>query len=754
MSRKTGLVKFPVKKIVRFLLILSFLACLATNGFAQKKSIPPGYAISLREVSRSVYRRAGQFLEDMRYDTAAAAWKNARLGERVYALYRPDIEDAAYYEFTLFNDKGENVGFVTVSNGEHEQPIANWSDKNNSQVEQLLREVAEQSLTPARIYKLSDMSYVIEDESGKMIARTKDLPVKITGQQMDWLDREIEPASIRSYVEGGEKNADNDGVPEQQIITSGDTEERFGVEEWQTWEELKAGYSETYAVINEANRREAALDWRVERALETYGEGFFAGEIGIFPTLSREVRNITILKGDAELFKAEVLPRSAALPVVKITALRALESEMQVELKVDYENESDIIKFTVLPEKYRELVGNSAGVVKNKMLADPFEPDTPNELPKWYGFGNGPWGPWYTSWAAHHNDQRLYDQIAKNTGVNTSNCWSGCGATAWAMLFGWGDHRAGEQDPTWLGRFGLYRENGGYGLDARAPLYQNAGINNMMWEIRNDINTFCLFGNGATLPSTMWKASFYLSGRTYASISTNYNAFGFGLPWLRNAARDSIVDRDVPVIIGTGFLSHYPLAYGYQERSRKVNLGFWQATDYDRQFYVNMGWGGSSNQWVAAHTWFVGQLYPNWTTGTNQLIAKHSNKCLDVNGGSGGDGANVHQWGCHGGNNQKWRLEPVSTVGNYYRILAHHSGKALDVSGISTANGANVHQWEWWMGNNQLWELVPRGGGYFMIRARHSNKCLDVSGGGTANGTNVQQYDCHGADNQLWRIVP
>lgn len=754
MSDKTILKKKIIKNHAGFLLFLSFSVFLTVNGLAQKKAAQTDYSLSLGEVSRGVFKRAGQFLEDMRYDTAASNWKNASLGKRVYALYRPDIEDVAYYEFPIFNAEGQNIGFITVSNGQHEQPIANWSDKNNSQVERLLREVAAQDLTAAKIYKLSDMAYVIEDEEGKMIARTQDLPVKITGQQMDWLDLDIEPATIQSYAEGGETNTDDGGIPEQTVVSKGETDERFGIEEWQSWEELKEGYRDTYAVINEAIRRESAPDWRVERALEEYGEGFFADEVGIFPTLSNDVRKITILRGDAESLRAEVLQREGASPAIKIMVSRASEGEMPVEVRVDYAEESDIIKFTILPDRYREFMGAKSGVVRNKTLENSFGESPMSEQIKWYGFGTGPWGPWYTSWAAHHNDQRLYDQIPKNTGVNGSNCWSGCGATAWAMLFGWGDHRAREQDPTWLGRFGLYRENGGYGVDAHAPLFQDNGVNNMMWEIRNDINTFCLFGNGATLPSTMWKASYYLSGRTYASISTNYNIFGFSLPWLRNAARDSIINRDAPVIIGTGFLSHYPLAYGYQERSRKINLGFWQVTDYDRQFYVNMGWGGSSNQWVAAHTWFVGQLYPNWTTGTRQLIAKHSNKCLDVNGAASGDGANVHQWGCHGGNNQKWRLEPVFTTGNYYRILAHHSGKALDVWGISTANGANVHQWEWWMGNNQLWELIPRGNNYFMIRARHSNRCLDVSGAGTGNGANVQQWDCHGGDNQLWRIVP
>jgi hypothetical protein len=43
------------------------------------------------------------------------------------------------------------------------------------------------------------------------------------------------------------------------------------------------------------------------------------------------------------------------------------------------------------------------------------------------------------------------------------------------------------------------------------------------------------------------------------------------------------------------------------------------------------------------------------------LVAAHSGKCLEVAGGSTADGGVVHQWDCHGGTNQQWR---VSTPGS------------------------------------------------------------------------------------------
>jgi Ricin-type beta-trefoil lectin domain-like len=42
------------------------------------------------------------------------------------------------------------------------------------------------------------------------------------------------------------------------------------------------------------------------------------------------------------------------------------------------------------------------------------------------------------------------------------------------------------------------------------------------------------------------------------------------------------------------------------------------------------------------------------------LTAVHSGKCLDVAGGSLADGGTVHQWSCHGGANQQWRMTEVT----------------------------------------------------------------------------------------------
>lgn len=738
---------------------LSFLFCLLilTNSlvFAQKNT-DTQLTDDLERLPQDFQHRAAQLLQDMRYEPSASGWRFATLGRKVTNLYRPDLAEVAYYEIEVVNNLGEKAGYIILSAGMHDNPVVGWSDKDVSVAQELLQTAERNGGIPAKVFRLDEFSYVVEDENGRNIGQTKNMPLKISGQSMDWLDQDVQPATAQSFTE--QTDSDDRESTTQQLRRSPNSEDQYQLGFWESWDELKNNYQETYAVLLESVRRQAVDDWKVEAALEMYGEGLFPNDIAFFATRLEGNPSIRVLRGNGALFRFSTEKQEGISTSIRVDVGRTVEQEMPIEILVSEGEKSQIIKFTLLPESLRRTAGlRNGNVVNAKVLetnvGEKSLVDSSNLSSAWYGFGTGPWGSWYTYWAGHHNDQRLYDQINPNVSPNTSNCASGCGATAWAMLFGWGDHRAAEDDPTWRGRWGIYRQNGGTGANAAAPLNQDAGIDNITWEIRNQILTFCGFNQlGATYPASMGFAFLYLLPRTGTTLSTNYNPLGFPLAPLRDIAKHSIINRDVPAIIGTGFFSHYPLAYGYRVRSRYINMGFWRITDYDHEFYVNMGWGGSSNGWVNGKTWFVGQIYPNRPTETKQIIAKHSNKCLDVAANSGSDGGNVHQWGCHGGNNQKWRLE---RVGANYRILAHHSGKALDVSGPSTANGANVHQWEWHMGNNQLWQLVPQGS-YYQIKSVHSGKCLDVSGISTANGANVHQWQCLGgeAGNQLWSIVP
>ena len=139
-------------------------------------------------------------------------------------------------------------------------------------------------------------------------------------------------------------------------------------------------------------------------------------------------------------------------------------------------------------------------------------------------------------------------------------------------------------------------------------------MNNMIIEIHNDVHTFCAFGSGATTPWDMPAAWQYLNGRTGAWLRADWNSFGIHEDGLRNRAIDSIVNRHTPAVIGTGWLSHYPMAFGYAWQQRTVRHCFiacWDDTVTDRCFYVNNGWGGGgAGEWIDARHVVHGAALP------------------------------------------------------------------------------------------------------------------------------------------------
>ncbi|MFI7133616.1 RICIN domain-containing protein [Nonomuraea sp. NPDC050153] len=110
---------------------------------------------------------------------------------------------------------------------------------------------------------------------------------------------------------------------------------------------------------------------------------------------------------------------------------------------------------------------------------------------------------------------------------------------------------------------------------------------------------------------------------------------------------------------------------------------------------------GYNQQWSLAPT----------GKGYFKLIARHSSKCLDVQDASRFHGANVLQADCWlPGYNQQWKMRTVSGpkwrgTGTPFELIARHSDKCLEVQGASRAHGANVRQANCRGTSNQTWRL-------------------------------------------------
>jgi hypothetical protein len=138
---------------------------------------------------------------------------------------------------------------------------------------------------------------------------------------------------------------------------------------------------------------------------------------------------------------------------------------------------------------------------------------------------------------------------------------------------------------------------------------------------------------------------------------------------------------------------------------------------------------------------------------TVSMVAMHSSKCLDVPGASLSDGVQLQQFGCHGGTNQQWRIEPVGA--DTYQVKSVSSGKCLDVWGASIDDLAAVTQFTCHGGTNQLWRLdaSPLPGQTVTLSSARSGKCLDVAASSWADSARTYQYFCHSGGNQRWLLI-
>jgi hypothetical protein len=126
----------------------------------------------------------------------------------------------------------------------------------------------------------------------------------------------------------------------------------------------------------------------------------------------------------------------------------------------------------------------------------------------------------------------------------------------------------------------------------------------------------------------------------------------------------------------------------------------------------------------------------------NTLIARHSARCADVTSQSLWQGAQIKQYDCNGGGNQKYWFKSVGS--GYYQLMVRNSSLCVQEN-ASTVTQENCNA----SATGQQWSVTTTGS-YVTIKSRASGECLDVNGASTANAAAVITYTCNGATNQQW----
>lgn len=219
---------------------------------------------------------------------------------------------------------------------------------------------------------------------------------------------------------------------------------------------------------------------------------------------------------------------------------------------------------------------------------------------------------------------RKYNQLPPHTAPSTSQCASGCGGTAWAMLFGFHDYEASLGIPKWAPHTGLYRRDGSKsGPDEVAPEWFRdhggtirRGIANVVWEISSYMNDWSLAGCAPTgekwtAPIIMGRAHKYLEGRVSGlALGSNYDgAMIFTHEGKTNARK--VILQGQPVVIGMHDPLHYPLAFGWLSTKYRVwdrGSKRWSEHGQREHFVVHMGHEERAAEMVPYDTWFQGWL--------------------------------------------------------------------------------------------------------------------------------------------------
>ena len=280
----------------------------------------------------------------------------------------------------------------------------------------------------------------------------------------------------------------------------------------------------------------------------------------------------------------------ATPPVFKLALAESREVLTDQIIKIASADDPKIVIVTFKPQGAGvTLKGNANGATILRVeLAD----GSVRQYIVTVGLGQAPkaagWTPWRYNFAGTWGDQRRYWQFDRDPQMCTGGA-SGCGPAAWAMLYGWWDLKGSRR----------LMSNFSY---ADAPLYNDANVLNCTRYVFNRVNPLCVSGQAATMPWSMCEGFRWANFRS-AGYDINWTwGVPYISPWCIDRARDSIV-AGRPSIVGIGFYSHYPLAYGYGY-SEYVDWGItWSRAHY---FLCNMGWGGDSPCWQdGASFWFA-----------------------------------------------------------------------------------------------------------------------------------------------------
>ncbi|ESA36579.1 hypothetical protein N836_07330 [Leptolyngbya sp. Heron Island J] len=363
--------------------------------------------IPVEAIDLKLWRKAIQHLQSLLETETNHIVNIASFSPTVCPIYRPDLEDVAYYEFEVYfqwlkreetevdisstkelatinvssltypssrrailgrpSIPGEFVtseqpsilslpfysqGFIIVATGEHDFPIAHCSFNRPPVSRQFETWAQEVDRSISRIYKLDSLSYVAEDFSGELITHSGQIPIPINlpTNELESLRDSIGSAVAEPKTQDQANSTSSSA--EYEISFSGENNFEFELRQVSKWQELREIYPTAFEFHLQALQSQAASSWQVDQLAEEFGEGIFANETYSIVLLSDTAT--TELSGDgAQMVEINRIEHSNALPTLELVAnVESLSQETRFNLQISYENgiQEELPFFIVMPD--------------------------------------------------------------------------------------------------------------------------------------------------------------------------------------------------------------------------------------------------------------------------------------------------------------------------------------------------------------------------------------------------------------------
>lgn len=310
--------------------------------------------VTMQDVPTEVRRRAARALDAALGSTLSRQKPGrARLGDEAMPVYRPDLDEIAYWEVEVIGittalpvgmDEAKRFdrGFIVVSTGGHDVPIPHFS----LEIAPPSRQLEARGGDVARIVKLDSLCYVAEDENGTMLGHIGSMPPKLPALP----ERRTSAAGWATSLTGKGRDElveDGDKAATARLRRSRATRPIKEYGPWDSWAECTRGYAAAYAPHLAALTKRAEHPWAVEELTDTYGQGIREGDTLSVPLLERG--DFTIEGPGAEFVTAELNPQPFP-PRLTLTAGDSRGArDLTFHVTFHYGRATESLTFFILP---------------------------------------------------------------------------------------------------------------------------------------------------------------------------------------------------------------------------------------------------------------------------------------------------------------------------------------------------------------------------------------------------------------------